>query len=142
MLVFKKINGTAVAVAPTGLNVIAFGNGFQCGTHDDKPVAIDDSVAVYTSLIDCDINGNPTDSVRLAPDLTVFIPVTKLSEISVFKVVDGKIAWSDAMFDLYTNELIALSTPEDTANHEDSAGSVTTDVEASNSVEEALLAEL
>ncbi len=109
MLEFKKVDGMAVAVAPTGLNVIAFGNGFQCGTHNDKSIVIGDHVSIYTSLIDCDIDGNPTTSIRLAPDLTVSIPVAELSAINIFKITDGEIAWSDEMLALYVDGLIALS---------------------------------
>ena len=107
MLEFKKENGLAVAVSPTGLKVIAFGNGCQCGTANFLPITQTDTVAINTTLQDCDINGNPVDSIRFGAEYTVRIPVSELAGIPIWSE-DG---FSAEVIEIYIDKLVEMTKP-------------------------------
>ena len=106
MLEFKKESGVAIAVAPTGLKVIAFGNGFQCGTNDINPITGVDVVKIYTTLQDCGVDGLPVNSLRLANEYTVNIPVSELAGIPLY----NENGFSQEVIDIYVDKLVEMTT--------------------------------
>ena len=106
-MIFKKENGLAIAKAPTGLNVIAYAYAIQCGTSDIKYVTQDDILTIYTALQECDVNGAPVDSQKIASEYDVRIPVSELTGIPIW----GENGFSPEVVDIYIDKLVEMTTP-------------------------------
>ena len=104
---FVKQNGLAVAVDATGLKVIAYAYGCQCGTQNKLPVGADEVVTIYTALQRCNIAGEPVDSREVASNLTVRIPVSELAGVPIW----GENGFSPEVVDIYIDKLVEMTTP-------------------------------
>jgi hypothetical protein len=106
-LQIKNENGLAVATSPTGLKIIAYAYGTQCGTANINPVTSNDTVTIYTALQECDVNGAPVDSKKIASEYTVRLSVSDLAGIPIW----GEDGFSPEVVAVYVDKLVDMTSP-------------------------------
>ena len=99
MLKFENVDNKAVATATNGLKVIAHACALNIGVGTPTPLSMEDaSVKIYTSLEECDINGEVTGNYAVDSKLTIGCKASDLPNSDIA---------SEEFRDFYIDKLVA-----------------------------------